>query len=95
MVYTKSYHINPNIPFLTPPRVPPIKVLIQTQTLEVKEETTVDTEKSTTEIDFSKLLLNEIYTIQQAAAAKIRKAKHRCLTRQRDNKRRLSCIRPR
>ena len=45
----------------------------------MKEETTADTDKSAAEIDFSKLLLDEIYVIQQAAVAKLRKEKHHCL----------------
>ena len=51
-VDTKEYRIDPNIPLLTPPWG--TTNLIQTQELEVKEETTTDTDKSTTEIDFSK-----------------------------------------
>ena len=63
MVDTKAYRIDPNIPLFTPPWEPPIKVLIQTQALDVKEEINADTDNSTTEIDFSKFLLNEIYII--------------------------------
>ena len=68
---TKSCRIDPNIPLLTPPWEPPIKVLIQTQAIDMKEETTVDVDNSTTEIDLSNFLLDEIYIIQQAAAAEL------------------------
>ena len=61
---TKAYHIDPNIPLLTTLWEPPIKVLIQMQALDVKEETTADTDNSNTEIEFSKLLLDEIHVIQ-------------------------------
>ena len=64
MVETKAYRIDPNIPLLTPPWEPPIKVLIQTQALDVQEEITIDTDNSTAKIYFSKLLLDEIHVIQ-------------------------------
>ena len=64
MVDTKAYRIDPNIPLLTPPWEPPIKVLIQTHALDVKEETTADTNNSTVEIEFSKFILDKIYIIQ-------------------------------
>ena len=64
MVDTKAYRTDPNIPRFTPPWEPPIKVLIQTQALDMKEETTIDTDNRTTKIEFSKLLLDEIYIIQ-------------------------------
>ena len=66
---TKAYRIDPNIPLLTLPWEPPIKVLIEMHALDVKEEKTIDIDNSTTKIDFSKLLLDEIHVIQQAAAA--------------------------
>ena len=69
---TKAYRIDLNIPLLTPSWEPPIKVLIQTHALDVKEETTADTDNSTVEIDFSKLLLDNIHVIQQAAVAELR-----------------------
>ena len=68
---TKAYCIDPNIPLLTPPWEPPIKVLIQTQALNMKEQTTTDVDNSVVEIEFSKFLLDEIYIIQQAAVAKL------------------------
>ena len=63
-VDTKAYHIDPNIPPLTMLWEPPIKVLIHTQALDVKEETTTDTDNTIAKIEFSKLLLDEIHVIQ-------------------------------
>ena len=73
---TKSYRIDPNIPLLTPLWETPIKVLIHAWTLELKEETITDTDNKIIEIDFYKLLLDKIYVIQQASAAKFRLRKN-------------------
>ena len=72
MMDTMEYRIDPNIPLLTMPWEPPIKVIIQAHAIEVKEETTAETKNNTAEIDFSKFLLDDLYIIQQATTAELR-----------------------
>ena len=59
----ETYGAYPRMPLVTPTLVPPIKVLIQKQELEANEETSIGTGDNSTKIDFSKFLLEEIYSI--------------------------------
>ena len=59
----ETYGTDPSMPLVTLTLVPLIKVLIQMQALEVNEETSTGTGDNSAEIDFSKLLLEEVYSI--------------------------------
>ena len=63
-VEDETYGIDPSVPLVAPTLVPPIKVIIQKQALEVNEETSAGASDNNIEMEFSGLLLEDIYSIQ-------------------------------
>ena len=59
----ETYGVDPNVPLVTPALVSLIKVLIQKQALEATKEASTDTTDHSVEIYFSKLFLEDIYSI--------------------------------
>ena len=62
-VEAETYGVDPSMPLVTPTVFPPIKVLIQRQELGTSKEISVNLGDNNTEIDFSKFLLEEVYSI--------------------------------
>ena len=59
----ETYGVDPSMPLVTLTLVPLIKLLIQKQAIEANEETSAGTSDNNAEIDFSKFLLEKIYSI--------------------------------
>ena len=72
IVEAMTYGFDHSIPLVTQVLVPPIKVTIQRQVLEEDAKTSASPKDNSVQIDFSKLALNEVYEIQQAATFEIR-----------------------
>ena len=70
-VEADTYGVDPSIPLVTLELVSPIKVMIQRKALEAEAETSAGPDDNNTQIDLSKLALNEVYEIQHVAASKI------------------------
>ena len=60
----ETYGVDTSIPLVEPALVPPIKVLIQRQALEEDVETSAGPDDDSTQIELSKIALNEFYEIQ-------------------------------
>ena len=75
-VEVETCGIDPNMPLVTSMLVPPIKLLIHKQELEVNEETSAGASDNNIEIDFYRLLLEDIYSIKKAAAIELRLRKN-------------------